>query len=311
MKKTVCFLFLVCFTAGLSLAAQAPPQAQQVRATARALKNKIKLGDELRYLVQVERPRQYSITPLPARIPVTPFEVKRRDEAPVRTGENRVKETFGFTLTAFELGKLTIPSISVQYKDENGAPGEVNTEPVTVEVLSVGKKLTDKDDIRPIKGPVALGLARLKANLFGILAGLLAVILLVKMIRRKRRELKDAESRKPPHLRVKIELARLKDQGYLEENKTKEFYSGLSDILRTYMERALKFEALERTTFEIVTEMKQKNFDLTVIEKIKHVLEETDLVKFAKYAPERSLAGSLENEILDIAESMRPAEKKP
>lgn len=309
------FFFLIFFLFLFPLSSPLFPccaaqSAQQVRATAKAMKNKIKIGDELRYLVQVERPRNYTVLPLTEKVPLAPFEVKRIDAVPARTGENRVKETFGMTLTIFELGKFIIPSIPVQYKDEKGNLGEVLTGPVPVEVVSVGKKLTDKDDIRPIKGPVSLGLGRLRDNLLGILTGILAAVLLVKIIRRKIREAREAESRKPPHERVKIELARLNDQGLLADKKIKEHYSGLSDILRNYMERAWRLEALERTTFEIVEEMKQKNFDPAVTGKIKHVLEETDLVKFAKYTPDRTLADRLEAEILEAVESTRPGDKK-
>ena len=109
-------------------------------------------------------------------------------------------------------------------------------------------------------------------------------------------------------MRVRIELERLKDQGFLEEKKVKEYYSGLSDILRNYMERALKLEALERTTFEIVQEMKQKNYEAAVIEKIRTVLEDADLVKFAKHMPERSLAERLEREILEVVDMTKPSE---
>ena len=287
----------------------AAQRAQQVQITAKVFKNKIKIGDELRLLIQVEHPRKYSIVPLSEKINVSPFEVKKMDASSFRAGQNRVKETFGFTLTVFELGDLKIPAIPVQYKDESYNVGEVRTDPIPVKVLSVGKKLTDKDDIRTIKGPVSLGLVDFRNWVLGILASLLSIFFITKVTRRWIRERKEAESRKPPHVRVRIELARLKDQGFLEENKVKEFYSGLSNILRNYMERAFKLEALERTTFEILEEMKTKNYDGTVTAKVKTVLEDTDLVKFAKYTPERALADRLETEILEVVDKTKPTEK--
>ena len=70
----------------------------------------------------------------------------------------------------------------------------------------------------------------------------------------------------------------------------------------------MKLEAMESTTFEILQVMKEKNYELAVIEKIKHVLEETDLVKFAKNNPERAAADRLEREILEVVEITKPNE---
>ena len=166
---TLVFLFVsYSFAAG---------PAQQVRVTAKVLKNKIKIGDTFRFLIQVERPRNYSVLPFPEKISPPPFEVKKRDAEPVRMGENRVKETFGFTLTVFELGELKVPPVTVRYQDEKGNPGELQTDPVAIKVVSVGKKLTDKDDIRPIKGPAVLDLGRFRDKVLGFLAGVLAVFL--------------------------------------------------------------------------------------------------------------------------------------
>ena len=309
LRRTVSAFFLTfLFLSPVSWAAE---RAQQVQVTAKIFRDKIKIGDRLRLLVQVDRPRNYSVVPLSEKIDLSPFEVRSVEGTLSRRGENRVQEIFGLTLTVFELGDLKIPAIAIKYKDESGALGEVRTDPIAVKVVSVGKKLTDTDDIRPIKGPVSLGLGRFRNWSLGILAAVLGIFLIAKIIRRWILWRRGEESRKPPHVRVPIELTRLKDQGFLEEHKIKEYYSGLSDILRNYIERALKLEAHERTTFEILQEMKERNDSPAVIEKIKHVLEETDLVKFAKYSPERTLADRLENEILEIVDMTKPNEKGP
>ena len=88
----------------------------------------------------------------------------------------------------------------------------------------------------------------------------------------------------------------------------KEYYSALSDILRNYMDRVWKFQTHEHTTAEILEILKENNFEKSVIEKIKTILEETDLVKFAKRVPEYALSERLENEILEVAELTKPAE---
>jgi hypothetical protein len=303
LAMALSFFFL---SVSFSLAVE---KAQPVTVTAKVLKSKIKIGDEIRLLVQVEHPRKFSVNPPSDKINLLPFEIKKVDAQPLRKGQNRVQVIYGLTLTVFEVGDLKISAFPVRYQDESGKPGEVWTDPVPVTVLSVGKKLTDKDDIRPIKGPVSISLLYFWNWILGILAALLAAFLTVKVVRRWLRNKRDLEALKPPHVRVKIELERLKNQGLLEEKKIKEYYSALAEISRNYIDRVGWVEAHEHTTVEILELLKERNLEKTVIEKIKIVLEETDLVKFAKVIPERTLADRLEKEILDIVELTKPSEE--
>ena len=76
-----------------------------------------------------------------------------------------------------------------------------------------------------------------------------------------------------------------------QNNKIKEYYSELTEIVRGYIERELKVPALERTTDEIIetlTDFKSSQSITTskeTIKKLKELLEESDLVKFAKSKP--------------------------
>lgn len=282
-----------------------------VKAEARVLRSKMKIGDEVRLILQVEHPRKYSVVPPNEKLDLSPFEIKKAEPVPSKKGQNRVQETYRFTLTVFQTGDLQIPPIPVRYADENGEPGEVFTEPVPVKVVSVGKKITDKDDIRPIKGPVSVGLLRFWSGLWSLLAAAFLIFLITKVTLRKLRERKDLESSKPPHERVKIELERLKNEGFLEERNHKEYYSGLSDILRRYLERRFGVEAHEKTSSEIRADLEKKMFEKDLMRMIGEVLDESDLVKFAKFAPGHELAGKLEKLILDVVEKTKPNEKGP
>ena len=106
-----------------------------------------------------------------------------------------------------------------------------------------------------------------------------------------------------------MEFEGLKEKGFLEEKNHKEYYSGLSDILRRYLERRSGVEALEKTSSEIRADLEKKTFDKDVMDMIGEVLDRSDLVKFAKFAPGHELAGKLEKLILDVVEKTKPIEK--
>ncbi len=311
MKKRILFysFYILALLLLFSTASSGAEKIHPVQATAKVLKSKIKIGDEIRFLVQVDYPRKFLVTLPSEKMNLSPFEIKKIDVAPTRKGQNRVQESYGLTLTVFEIGDLKIPPLSIHYQDETGKTGQAWTDSVPVTVVSIGKKLTDKDDIRPLKGPASLSLLRFRTWILGLLAALLAVFLVVKLVIGWLQRNKGLESLKAPHLRVKIELERLKNEGLLEGKKVKEYYSALSDILRNYIDRVWELQAHEHTTVEILDLLKEKNLDKEVAKKIQMVLEVADLVKFAKVVPERALADRLESEILDVADMTKPVEK--
>jgi hypothetical protein len=282
-----------------------------VTVTARAVPSKATIGDEIRLLVQVERPRAYSVAVPAGEQRLDPFEVKRVEATPFVDGKNRVRETFVVVLTVFELGELEIPPVMVKYKDGSGREGYLLGPPAAVKVVSVGKKAADKDDIRPIKGPVSLSMAALRVWALSLLAFFLSVVLAVKVYWRirNRREI-DLESRKPPHERAALELGRLWKRNYLENGKAKEFYSELADILRRYLERQFTIEALEQTSFEIVRSLKEKEFAGEAVSRASELLEQSDLVKFAAFVPSRRRADELAARLSEFVDLTKPSESK-
>ena len=268
------------------------------------------LGDEIRLLVQVDRPRKFTVTVPSDQLRLDPFEVKRLEVSPFVEGKNRVRETFVITLTVFELGDLQVPPVMVRYKGETGKEGYLLGPPVAVKVVSVGKKASDKDDIRPIRGPVSLSLRAIRIFILSLLAALLSVLLAVKIILRIRHQRQmDLESRLPPHERAMLELERLQKKGLAQAERVKEHYSELADILRRYLQRQFQIEALEQTSFEITRSLKEKAFAGEAVSKASELLEQSDLVKFAKFVPPRRRADELAAKLAEFVDQTKPAEE--
>ena len=138
----------------------------------------------------------------------------------------------------------------------------------------------------------------------------LFVTLAIKVILRRRHKAPlDPESLKPAHERAMLELGRLEARALLNEGKVKEFYSELADILRRYLDRRFQMETLELTTFEILKGLKEKEFDAGLTEKIKELLEHSDLVKFAKFIPPCSAADTMTGHLKEAVEKTLPQEE--
>ncbi|MDI6401262.1 hypothetical protein QLX67_04590 [Balneolaceae bacterium ANBcel3] len=87
---------------------------------------------------------------------------------------------------------------------------------------------------------------------------------------------------------LKKELLEIESMLQANPFDLKTFYSRLSIVFRDYYERVHGFPALESTTSEVVEQLKRKAFDKEAILLTAHILQEADLVKFARYMPSRN-----------------------
>jgi hypothetical protein len=93
----------------------------------------------------------------------------------------------------------------------------------------------------------------------------------------------------PPHVEAIRRLEALRNQKLPQNGRHKQYYSGITDILRTYLDRRFGIGAMEMTSAEIITaievpraagEVDDKRFD-----DLRGLLQTADLVKFAKWVP--------------------------
>jgi hypothetical protein len=99
-----------------------------------------------------------------------------------------------------------------------------------------------------------------------------------------------------------------------QNNEIKKYYSELTEIVRAYIEKELKIPALEITTHELVDILsafnKAKTIDASkeTIKKLNALLQEADLVKFAKSTP---LSHEIEEDRRDAEEVLYTLKPTP
>jgi hypothetical protein len=153
-------------------------------------------------------------------------------------------------------------------------------------------------------GYIAIGL--------GVLVLLALIITVLYLYLRKRgksfSDLFKPAPADPPHIVAIAALEKLRDEKLWQNNKHKLYYSGLSDILRTYLAGRFEVGAMEMTTDEIVDALRGIDIEQKQKMDIVAVLRDADLVKFAKAMPEAEENEAAYNKAYYFVEETKPRE---
>jgi hypothetical protein len=271
----------------------------------------ITIGDEvlLTYTIQSDLNAR-ALFPKPHLMPLGDFRLKRAKKFIREVKKENIIWQQALVVTTFEVGERTIPAQKF-FVEVEGQREELFSELIVVNVESVLDEETQPSDIRGLKGQRILT-SWWTPVLWLILLGLL--IMLVLFLLRKRRQRVDSvslEPLRPAHEVALMELEALQSKGLIEQGKIKEFYIELSNILRRYMDRRYTIESLDRTTEELISEMRSKRVEPDVIRMIRNVLVECDLVKFAKLRPQVSEIDLVHKTAVQFIERTRPLPAPP
>ena len=198
-----------------------------------------------------------------------------------------------YRLAAFDEGRYTLGTASVLYADKNILDTLSTRDSLYLEVTTFQIDSTSQS-IYDLKGQRTLPfrLAEIRTYLLWGAAALLllaaALYALVRWLRSRGKRLGDLFKPAPPlppHVAAIRALEALHNQKLWQNNRHKQYYSGLTDILRTYIAARWGIGAMEMTSDEIIAAMRpvelpdKARMDLTAI------LRDGDLVKFAKATP--------------------------
>ncbi len=117
--------------------------------------------------------------------------------------------------------------------------------------------------------------------------------------------------KEPAHIIAFRRLDELKEKKLFQNNKIKEFYSELTDILRAYIEQRFRIPAMERTSSEIITDFEiQKILENNELKELRALLNISDLAKFAKYRPTPDLCQNNFNQVRDFVDETKEEEQE-
>ncbi len=143
-------------------------------------------------------------------------------------------------------------------------------------------------DIKPVMDPPFNWKAfwRIAAIVLLILIiGVLMYILIRKLIQKKPIfENATPEPVLPPYVVALAELDRIRNEKAWQQNRTKQFHTDITDVLRVYIEKVYDVPCMEMTSEEIISNLNHLKFEnKTVYSALQQILKLADLVKFAKW----------------------------
>jgi|GEM_PF-1227605 len=246
----------------------------------------VRIGDSIQ--VSVTGPGGTSLA-LPAPLDTLgPFDVLGSE---IGTIDGRPRLTLH--LAAFDVGSLEIPAFDVPV---TAGATPIRTRPyrITVEsLLPADSAAVDSMTIRAAHPPLELSREFRWRTALGYFLVLVALGLLGWWLYqrwRNRPVVRPAVVAAPIVVRpaelVALEsLDALMARGYALRGLFKEHYTEALDILRLFVEKRLGIEALDQTSFELLASLSRNGLSIRGLAGMSALLEEADLVKFAKQMP--------------------------
>ncbi|MCL1822151.1 MAG: hypothetical protein FWG22_04935 [Prolixibacteraceae bacterium] len=267
-------------------------QAQRIKAIARIDSTDVLIGDQMNIELELEKPKDIRVDFPEIGGTLSEYvEIIRKSGIDTAVLEdNKQKLLQKLVVTSFDSGAHRIPPFRFKmYYDGRIDSIESNDLIIKVYTMPIDTTRGPTDIKMPYAAPVTL--KEILPWIFAIILVAASVFLIVYYINRKKQNKPlfsfPAKPKVPAHIVALRELDRIKDEKIWQKDKIKEFYSQITDVVRTYIEGRFGIPAMEQTSEEIFDSFAGNPALVSdkAIENLQQMLPLADLVKFAKYQP--------------------------
>jgi len=230
----------------------------------------------------------------------------------VKREDGRLEQVLRFRIAAYDLDGIEVPALQATVVEAGGGETTLASSPLNIVIASVLAE--DDSDPSDIKSPAFMPVSRIWPWL------LLAVLLLAAgawwLWRRRRTDAEEisavpAAPPQPAHVVAYAELERLLSSGMLERGGVKEFYIELAEILKRYFEARFGIDTFERTSNEILEELRSARVSIKVKTTTAEFFVGCDLVKFARFHPSSDETRSTVERAYRIIDETKPVPAPP
>ena len=296
------FIFCIVFLQSITI------NSQSVNAYVES--DSILIGKELNYTIDVNAEKVENII-FPDSTSFVPFELISETKVDTLKQDNGFRFSKKYGITSFDEGDFIIPKIKIQIGDKLFS---TDSKKITVNLVEVDTTKQGLYDIKPAFdkfSSIEILKLSLKNN-YPVILFMIFLVLTLFYFRSKIIEFFHPLLNIKPTLRpielIKKRLSDLEKINIDSGAEIKFFYSELTFALRIFFEKEVYDKALESTTIELILKLNNlseiKSFAITndSLNKIEDIFKRADLVKFAKYLPEKSV---IKNDLKTINEEVK------
>jgi hypothetical protein len=279
------FFVVLIFLSGSALAQLGAEVTTAVDST------QVKIGEQINLTLQVKTDSlsmvEFSPEPL-----FLPFEII--EESPIDTlrAQQHYLYTKRYALIQFDSGAYWIPPQKIVVDGFSKFSDSIAIEVATVKVDTIQQPLFD---IKPIQ-TVERSYNQLIKNILLLFVFCLLLAILFVLNRQYKKKKAALLEEIPPFDRAIQELKALENELPKGQQEYKQYYSKLTDVVRRYLEEEADIDALESTSDELLDKLELRkdagtlDLSLETLNNLKKVLQNADLVKFARSAPAIGIA---------------------
>ncbi len=276
----------------------------------------VRIGEQINYFLQVKADTSAQVV-FPEQSLFAPFELLESSPVDTFKTSDHYLYTKKYSLIQFDSGDFYIPQQQVLI---NGFSKISELIPVRVNTIKVDTLKQKLYDIKPLE-EVQKNYEELIAQ---ILWGIVFIIFLLGifytyLFKKRRKELKEMEL--PPFERAIEQLRALENENLNKQEEYKRYYSRLIEVVRVYLQEDAKIDALESTSDELLAKLEIRkdagtlDLDRKTLLSLREVLQNADLVKFAKSMPEYRIANEdrkvVETVVIETKEALpEPTEEE-
>ncbi len=238
-------------------------------------KNHILIGEQIHFNLEADFPlhepmRFFLIDSIPH------FEILEKKKIDTVDNNGGIKLSQALTLTSFDSGHWVIPPLEM--------PGDKQLFTDSIPIDVGFSPFDPKQDYHDIKDVIDVQAQKKKKEdwYWYLVASVVLVAAIIYLLVRKKK--KPTVSKAPPvdpFTEAKRELEKLRR----ENLSAKLFYTRLVDIFRLYVLRRKEIASLQKTTDDLVVQLRTLKLPENDFNKLAQVLRMSDFVKFAKYEP--------------------------
>lgn len=280
----------------LMAAALLPLASQEIQVKAALDTGIVLAGDHVWFSVTVNQPQDIKLNLLRFNDTIVKnLEILRGPLTDtVRHKEGMLTIRDRYLLTSFDSGRYEIPPVYAEMTTTDGLRrfySDYNYLMVNrVNITPPDSAMQFFDIIPPYRVPVTAG-----EILSWVLVALVASAIVVIIIWLLKRKMKNKTGPEPveileaAHVYAYRRLEKLRNEKLWQRKRFKEYYSGLSDILRSYMDLRFGLNTMESATSDILSHVAENGIiEGEAYDALRQVLGLADMVKFARLIPDSS-----------------------